>query len=108
MYRRKPTRIELKVEDLQEYDAIKKEMEQKNALADKDTEVMETHTEQQLKNRQALINERIGYKPQPRVSNWKHISFLKNLFLERFAVTCTQSLLFAVIETVERNTAQMS
>ncbi|GFT33647.1 hypothetical protein NPIL_552741 [Nephila pilipes] len=33
MFRRKPTRIELKVEDLQEYEAMKKEIEQKNSVA---------------------------------------------------------------------------
>ncbi|GIY03399.1 hypothetical protein CEXT_794861 [Caerostris extrusa] len=69
MFRRKPTRIELKVEDLQEYEAMKKQIEQKNASNDKINESTDTIPTDTPKSRQALINERIGYKPQPRVSN---------------------------------------
>lgn len=68
MFRRKPTRIELKVEDLQEYETMKKEREQRNSVANKDTEPTEATTDNQ-KSKQANINERIGYKPQPRTSN---------------------------------------
>lgn len=67
MYRRKPTRIELKVEDLQEYDIVKKENEQKNLSICKDNEI--TESSESSKTRQTTINERIGYKPQPRVTN---------------------------------------
>lgn len=67
MYRRKPTRIELKVEDLQEYDIMKKENEIKNASICKENEL--TESSESSKTRQSVINERIGYKPQPRVSN---------------------------------------
>lgn len=67
MYRRKPTRIELKVEDLQEYEVMKKEYEAKISNVNKDNEIPETS--ESSKTRQSIINERIGYKPQPRVSN---------------------------------------
>lgn len=67
MFRRKPTRIELKVEDLQEYENMKKENEQKSSIADKDGEVAETSTD--AKTLPETVAERIGYKPQPKVSN---------------------------------------
>lgn len=65
MFRRPPTRIELKVEDLQEYENLKKEIELKNVSVCKDSELPDAEAP---KNRQAVISERIGYKPQPRVS----------------------------------------
>ncbi|GFV50282.1 uncharacterized protein TNCV_621921 [Trichonephila clavipes] len=69
MFRRKPTRIDLKVEDLQEYETMKKEREQKDPVDDKEpTEPTEATSDNQ-KSKQANINERIGYKPQPRVSS---------------------------------------
>lgn len=67
MFRRKPTRVELKVEDLQEYENLKKENEVKNISICKDNDVADSS--EAPKSRQAVINERIGYKPQPRVSN---------------------------------------
>lgn len=67
MYRRKPTRIELKVDDLQEYEIMKKEYEAKVINISKDSELPETS--EVSKTRQTVISERIGYKPQPRVSN---------------------------------------
>ncbi|GBN39492.1 hypothetical protein AVEN_142064-1 [Araneus ventricosus] len=70
MFRRKPTRIELKVEDLQEYEAMKKQIEQKNSGDDK-IEVNPGTADglEGTKLRISMINERLGYKPQPRVSN---------------------------------------
>ncbi|CAL1271235.1 unnamed protein product [Larinioides sclopetarius] len=70
MFRRKPTRIELKVEDLQEYEAMKKQIEQKNSGDDK-IEVNQGVAEalEGAKIRASMMNERLGYKPQPRVSN---------------------------------------
>lgn len=67
MYRRKPTRIELKVEDLQEYEIMKKEYEMKMSTVSKDSDIADSS--ETTKTRQSVIHERIGYKPQPRVSN---------------------------------------
>lgn len=70
MFRRNPTRIELKVEDLPEYEEMKKEAEEKkNAGLIKEQEIPETSGSQSYKSKQPTINERIGYKPQPRISN---------------------------------------
>uniref|UniRef100_A0A3P9PT22 Anaphase-promoting complex subunit CDC26 n=1 Tax=Poecilia reticulata TaxID=8081 RepID=A0A3P9PT22_POERE len=49
MLRRKPTRLELKIDDTEEFESVKKELEVRSTpdLAE-------------------LINERIGYKPHPK------------------------------------------
>ncbi|KAI8770577.1 anaphase-promoting complex subunit 12 [Biomphalaria glabrata] len=63
MIRRKPTRIELKIADIEEYDAIKKEREAaaKSSKAETDTspEVLNA------KKRMETIHARIGYDPKP-------------------------------------------
>lgn len=66
MLRRNPTRIEHKIDDLEEYDAIKKEMEQKRQRQ------METTPEPQQPPRTSSgasrtdqIHTRIGYDPRP-------------------------------------------
>ncbi|KAF8766608.1 Anaphase-promoting complex subunit CDC26 like protein [Argiope bruennichi] len=70
MFRRKPTRIELKVEDLQEYEVMKKGIEQKNSGDQKiEATPVDADELEGAKLRISMINERLGYKPQPRVSN---------------------------------------
>lgn len=63
MLRRKPTRIELKMSDLEEYEAVKKERE----AAAKTTKVDPTLTPEvyTAKNRMEVIHTRIGYDPKP-------------------------------------------
>jgi anaphase-promoting complex subunit 12 len=73
MIRRDPTRIELKLDDIQEYEQLKREMDAKRQAAKnnllgaspsdtaKDTFVAKTSTE--------IIHERIGYDPKPKVSS---------------------------------------
>ncbi|GFQ99211.1 hypothetical protein TNCT_649071 [Trichonephila clavata] len=58
MFRRKPTRIDLKVEDLQEYETMKREREQKNSVADKEPTESAEATSDNQKSKQANINER--------------------------------------------------
>ncbi|KAJ1521523.1 hypothetical protein ONE63_003186 [Megalurothrips usitatus] len=62
MIRRSPTRIVLKLNDLKEYETLKKEMEVK-----KDTSSHNTW-EGAGKTKQDIVRERIGYVPQPHES----------------------------------------
>jgi hypothetical protein len=58
MLRRSPTRIELKIDDVNEWIAMRKEKEKKNS------ESVATGTlaqELQIKSKRELIHERIGY-----------------------------------------------
>ncbi|XP_026272646.1 anaphase-promoting complex subunit CDC26-like [Frankliniella occidentalis] len=59
MIRRSPTRIVLKIEDLQEYESMRKEMEAK-----KGTPVTNAW-EGPARSKQDIVRERIGYVPQP-------------------------------------------
>ncbi|KAG8187504.1 hypothetical protein JTE90_022897 [Oedothorax gibbosus] len=67
MFHRKPTRIELKVEDLQEYETMKKENEQKSSIEDKEGDIT-TEAVADEKTQKEIVAERIGYKPQPKDS----------------------------------------
>jgi anaphase-promoting complex subunit 12 len=63
MLRRKPTRIELKISDLEEYEAVKKERE----AAAKTSKVDPNLTPEMYaaKSRMDIIHARIGYDPKP-------------------------------------------
>ena len=63
MIRRSPTRIELKLDDLNEYDAMKKEVEKK---PDRPSMFQTTWN---AKLPQSEIQERIGYVPQQPQTN---------------------------------------
>ena len=65
MHRRKPTCIELKISDLEEYDyeAIKKEKETKNTASKSDPE--STPNSFNSKSRLEAVHARIGYLPRP-------------------------------------------
>ena len=79
MKRRDPTRIELKLDDIQEYEQMKRDLEHKGKQAD------DTNTEMQqgsgttgggaeaniaggAKSRTETIHRRIGYDPAPKMS----------------------------------------
>uniref|UniRef100_A0A8C7P2A6 Anaphase-promoting complex subunit CDC26 n=1 Tax=Oncorhynchus mykiss TaxID=8022 RepID=A0A8C7P2A6_ONCMY len=57
MLRRKPTRLELKLDDTEEFECVKKELEvSSHSIMDK----------WDGKTREQMINERISYKPHPK------------------------------------------
>ena len=62
MLRRKPTRIEMKIDDISEWMAVKKENESKKQAA----ESAPQHGDSQPvhKTRRDIVNERIGYDPR--------------------------------------------
>ncbi len=62
MLRRNPTRIELKINDLEEYDAMKKELEQKK---EPKSTALESPTPDSLEARTNLVHKRIGFDPKP-------------------------------------------
>lgn len=65
MIRRHPTRIELKLDDLEEYETHRKEIEQKKQKSnDNKTEIGPLLPGPQ-KSRLDTVHERIGYHPQP-------------------------------------------
>ncbi|XP_052800391.1 anaphase-promoting complex subunit CDC26-like isoform X2 [Mya arenaria] len=64
MLRRNPTRIELKLTDIEtEYEVVKKEQESERS---KNLGVAPNLTPLILKTKSELINERIGYDPKPK------------------------------------------
>uniref|UniRef100_A0A2R5LHE8 Anaphase-promoting complex subunit CDC26 n=1 Tax=Ornithodoros turicata TaxID=34597 RepID=A0A2R5LHE8_9ACAR len=67
MYRRQPTRIELKLDDLQEYDTMKKEWDEKKSPDD--SGVVQTDIATPPPPKVNPIHERIGYKPEPHTAN---------------------------------------
>lgn len=72
MFRRNPTRIELKLDDLQEYENLKKEIEEKKSSnLSMDMEASDSKYSLQDHGNSArnkLIHERIGYSPQPKMA----------------------------------------
>uniref|UniRef100_A0A8D3A9L1 Anaphase-promoting complex subunit CDC26 n=1 Tax=Scophthalmus maximus TaxID=52904 RepID=A0A8D3A9L1_SCOMX len=58
MLRRKPTRLELKIDDTEEFESVKKELEAESGGGVGGSSVITSRAE--------LINERIGYKPHPK------------------------------------------
>lgn len=74
MLRRKPTRLELKLDDTEEFESVKKELEsRKKQREEVDVVGVATSSEMagstgggDIKTREQMINERIGYKPHPK------------------------------------------
>ncbi|NXN54810.1 CDC26 protein, partial [Rynchops niger] len=76
MLRRKPTRLELKLDDIEEFESIRKDLESRKkqreeadaAAAGEEAAAaaaaMALGTDH--KSREQMINDRIGYKPQPK------------------------------------------
>lgn len=68
MLRRNPTRIEVKLDDLEEYTEMKKEKEIEKAKHRLQTSDCHTPTNDSLidtRSRTEIIHERIGYDPKP-------------------------------------------
>ncbi|NXO98019.1 CDC26 protein, partial [Certhia brachydactyla] len=74
MLRRKPTRLELKLDDIEEFESVRKELESRRKQRD-EVEAAAGGEEAaaaigalgtEHKSREQLINDRIGYKPQPK------------------------------------------
>ena len=71
MIRRDPTRIELKLDDIQEFDRRKKELEAeriKRGLIQPPAQGHLAEAEDQKKSRSEMIHARIGYDPAPKVN----------------------------------------
>ena len=69
MIRRSPTRIELKLDDIQEYESMRREQEsRKEQQAAESHGGVETWAPGVPKTKQEIIHERIGYVPQPRMT----------------------------------------
>ncbi|NXK54164.1 CDC26 protein, partial [Chauna torquata] len=75
MLRRKPTRLELKLDDIEEFEGVRKDLESRKkqreeAEAGEEAAAAAAATAIALgtehKSREQLINDRIGYKPQPK------------------------------------------
>nr|XP_012624344.1 anaphase-promoting complex subunit CDC26 isoform X1 [Microcebus murinus]XP_012624345.1 anaphase-promoting complex subunit CDC26 isoform X1 [Microcebus murinus] len=77
MLRRKPTRLELKLDDIEEFESIRKDLELLEGRTRKkqkeDVEVIggsdgegAAGVSSDPKSREQMINDRIGYKPQPK------------------------------------------
>jgi len=64
MLRRKPTRIELKIDDLEEYNKKVKERESANRMSKDDPNVTPV-VYNSAKSRMDMIHARIGYDPKP-------------------------------------------
>ncbi|NXF29460.1 CDC26 protein, partial [Nyctibius bracteatus] len=74
MLRRKPTRLELKLDDIEEFESIRKDLESRKKQRE-DAEVAAAAAGEEAaaialsadhKSREQIINDRIGYKPQPK------------------------------------------
>ena len=65
MLRRKPTRIELKLDDLSEWEAAIKEKEKNKVRAQGQATPVTEADPSQNKSKKDLIHERIGYDPRP-------------------------------------------
>uniref|UniRef100_H3D6U2 Anaphase-promoting complex subunit CDC26 n=1 Tax=Tetraodon nigroviridis TaxID=99883 RepID=H3D6U2_TETNG len=69
MLRRKPTRLELKIDDTAEFESVKKELEARKRQRE-DVDIIgagasASTSTSTAASRAELINERIGYKPHP-------------------------------------------
>ncbi|XP_042336177.1 anaphase-promoting complex subunit CDC26 [Sceloporus undulatus] len=74
MLRRKPTRLELKLDDIEEFEGARKELESRKKQREEVDVVGASDSEGALglnndKNREQMIHDRIGYKPQPKPNN---------------------------------------
>ncbi|KAM6297009.1 anaphase-promoting complex subunit CDC26 [Aegotheles albertisi] len=72
MLRRKPTRLELKLDDIEEFESIRKDLESRKkqreeaAAAGEEAAAAAIALGAEHKSREQIINDRIGYKPQPK------------------------------------------
>ncbi|XP_034047351.1 anaphase-promoting complex subunit CDC26 [Thalassophryne amazonica] len=77
MLRRKPTRLELKIDDTEEFESVKKELEAiKHQREEAESVTAAGHVDiirggasassSAVPSKAELINERIGYKPHPK------------------------------------------
>ncbi|NP_001134317.1 anaphase-promoting complex subunit CDC26 [Salmo salar] len=75
MLRRKPTRLELKLDDTEEFESVKKELESRKKQRDEVDVVGVAMSSDMVgagsgtgdgKTREQITNERIGYKPHPK------------------------------------------
>ncbi|XP_040819477.1 anaphase-promoting complex subunit CDC26 [Ochotona curzoniae] len=72
MLRRKPTRLDLKLDDIEEFESIRKDLETRKKQKE-DADVVggsdgegATGVSSDPKSREQMMNDRIGYKPQPK------------------------------------------
>ncbi|KAK3508893.1 hypothetical protein QTP70_013111 [Hemibagrus guttatus] len=82
MLRRKPTRLELKLDDIEEFESVKKELESRKKQRDEVDVVTPSEMSSSVggsdgKTREQTIHERIGYKPHPKSNTLP--SFFGNL-----------------------------
>ena len=70
MKRRDPTRIELKLDDIQEYEQMKRKNENQSAKKSENNgvNVLSDVTDTVEKTRSEVIRSRIGYDPTPRMT----------------------------------------
>ncbi|NXS12823.1 CDC26 protein, partial [Neodrepanis coruscans] len=72
MLRRKPTRLELKLDDIEEFESVRKELEGRRKQRDEAEaaagaeEAAAMALGPEHKGREQLVQERIGYKAQPK------------------------------------------
>ena len=68
MKRRDPTRIELKLDDIQEYEQMKRELELKNKKINPLDDAASNNGAETngAKSRSEIIHKRIGYDPTPK------------------------------------------
>ncbi|NXP80026.1 CDC26 protein, partial [Ramphastos sulfuratus] len=75
MLRRKPTRLELKLDDIEEFESIRKDLESRKkqreeaeaaAVGEEAATAAAIALGTDHKSREQIINDRIGYKPQPK------------------------------------------
>ncbi|CAL8280249.1 unnamed protein product [Merluccius merluccius] len=71
MLRRKPTRLELKMDDTEEFESIKKELENRKRQREEASCPSSgggASDGEPRPSRADIINERIGFKPQPKMA----------------------------------------
>ncbi|XP_073414408.1 anaphase-promoting complex subunit CDC26 [Dendrobates tinctorius] len=72
MLRRKPTRLELKLDDIEEFENIRKDLESRKKqreevdLSSSEPDATAVPLSTDTKTREQTIHDRIGYKPQPK------------------------------------------
>ncbi|XP_069842500.1 anaphase-promoting complex subunit CDC26 [Dendropsophus ebraccatus] len=72
MLRRKPTRLELKLDDIEEFESIRKDLESRKKqreevdLSSSEADAAAAPLSTDSKTREQTIHDRIGYKPQPK------------------------------------------
>ncbi|CAJ0968514.1 unnamed protein product [Ranitomeya imitator] len=72
MLRRKPTRLELKLDDIEEFENIRKDLESRKKqreevdLSSNEPDAAAVPLSTDAKTREQTIHDRIGYKPQPK------------------------------------------